>query len=263
MSIVACVKVYDGLALGAESMTQLLGQVPGSQQPQFMKAYGNARKLFEIRTRPLGVGVLTYGAGNIGPRSVGSFIEEYAETVGPKENVADIAKGLRDHIQKEYQVQFGALPINLQPATGFYVAGYSPDAHVGEELEFIFPKGDVTSPRPTGYGASWRGVPIPFARLYTGVDARLFSVLPSLGISPEVIAKVQQEAAKLVSPIAFDGMPVQDAIGFCKFILETTIGVCTYELGVPSCGGPLHLAVITKRDGFVWVTKPKYEIQHT
>lgn len=241
-------------------MTQLFGQVQGSPQPQFLKAFGNARKLFEIRTKPLGVGVLSYGAGNIGARSVGSFIEEFAETVGAEAQITDIAKGLRDHIRDGYQTQFGTLPPNQQPPIGFYVAGYSLDAHVGEELEFVFPQGDVVSPRQSPCGASWRGVPIPFVRLYAGVDPRLFGILQGLGIAPDVIARAQQEAAKLVSPIAFDGMPVQDAIGFCKFILETTIGVCTYELGVPSCGGPLQLAVITKRDGFVWVTRPKYDI---
>jgi hypothetical protein len=241
-------------------MTQLFGQVAGQQQPQFLKAYGNARKLFELRTKP-GVGVLTYGAGNIGPRSVGSLIEEYSDRVEANTTVARIAEGLRDHIRPVYQQQFGALPVNQQPAMGFYVAGYSQEGPGGLELEFMLPQGEVTDPRPNGgYGASWRGVPVPFGRLYSGIDGRVYDILAHAGVAQEAIERLRQEANQLASPIAFDGMPVQDAIGFCKFILDTTIGVCTYEVGVPSCGGPLQLAVITKRDGFMWVAKPEYSI---
>ena len=52
MSIVACVKVYDGIAIGAESMTQLSSQAPVA--PQFVKAYSNARKLFQVADMPFG-----------------------------------------------------------------------------------------------------------------------------------------------------------------------------------------------------------------
>jgi len=260
MSIIACVKVYDGLAIGAESMTQLFGASQQAGQPlQWVKAFSNAKKLFDVRQTP-GVGVLTYGAGNIGSRSVGSYIDEFAGSITPVMTIQEIANGLRDHVQASYQAQFGQVPAGQQPATGFYVAGYSSNSHVGEELEFQFPQGDVVPPRPAGFGASWRGVPVPFARLYSGVDPRIYLLMQAQGVAPDIIARVQQEAANLVSPVAFDGMPVRDALGFCKFILETTIGVCTYELGVPSCGGPLQLAVITRREGFHWVLKPTYNV---
>src|SRR5947208_12381801 len=76
MSIVACVKVYDGIVLGSESMSQLWGQnqaAPG--QPQFIKAFSNARKLFHLADLPFGV--LAYGAGNIKNKSIESYLYEF------------------------------------------------------------------------------------------------------------------------------------------------------------------------------------------
>lgn len=261
MSIVACVKVYDGIVLGAESMSQLWGQsTPG--QPQFVKAYSNAKKLFNIGSYPFGV--VSYGAGNIGTRSIESFMYEFNETLSsdplPTPTGEAIATRLINFMRSPYDTAFGQLPIDQRPVLGFYLAGYSPSRHVGTEWEFVFPK-DAQPHQPRlddQFGSSWRGVSVPFYRLFFGIDPRLIEALRTQGIPDDVLNVIQQTANQFVSRIAFDGMPIQDAIGFCKFILETTIGQSTYEVGVPSCGGPLHIAVITRRDGFDWITQPKY-----
>lgn len=249
------------MVLGAESMTQVLGPTEAGRA-QFLKAYSNARKLFQIRKLP-GVGALTYGAGNMGNRSIESFLDEFIGT--PREpddrTVEQIANELRDFLRGPYHVEFGQMPEGQQPPSiGFYVAGYSPGEHIGSEWEFVFPEAEVRTSRPNPVGASWRGVSLPFTRLYTGIDPRLAEILHAQGVPPQTIENIREQARRLVSPVAFDGMPVQDAIGYCKFILETTIQMATYELGVPSCGGPLHIAVITRRDGFQWVSEPKYTI---
>jgi hypothetical protein len=267
MSIVACVKVYDGIVLGAESMTQLWSQpIPG--QTQFVKAYGNARKLFQIADLPFGV--LTYGAGNIGQRSIESFIDEFNEKL-ITEHKGQIShlKGEQivteffDHIRAPYDQTFGQIPPAQKPILGFYLAGFSPGSHLGSEWEFVLPQSDKPAKPRSGeaeFGASWRGVSVPFTRLYSGFDPRIVGMLAAQNIPPDVIEKIQNIAKTLQSPIAFDGMPLQDAIGFCRFILDTTIGQCAYEFGVPSCGGPLQIAVITRREKFSWILKPSYSV---
>src|SRR5579872_1202137 len=75
MSIVATVKVYDGVVIGAESMTQLLTRV-GDGQPVCIKAYSHAQKIFRVGES---VGALTFGGGNIGNRSMESFAHEFSE----------------------------------------------------------------------------------------------------------------------------------------------------------------------------------------
>jgi hypothetical protein len=55
-------------------------------------------------------------------------------------------------------------------------------------------------------------------------------------------------------------MPVQDAIDFAVFILNTTIGYTTFIPGVPSCGGPLQVAAILPDEGFVWISRPELQV---
>ena len=54
MTIVASVKVRDGLVLGTDSMTQISAPTPEGEI-QILKAYSNARKLFQIKDAPIGV----------------------------------------------------------------------------------------------------------------------------------------------------------------------------------------------------------------
>ena len=76
MTICAIVKVRDGLVLGTDSMTQILAEIePGKRA--IVKAYGNARKLFRIGKLP--VGIVTFGIGNIGSRSIQGLVREFNE----------------------------------------------------------------------------------------------------------------------------------------------------------------------------------------
>jgi hypothetical protein len=261
MSIVACVKVYDGIVIGAESMSQLFGQTPapaGQQlgQSQFVKAFSNARKVFQIRK--LRFGVLAYGAGNIGNRSVESFLDEFNERSDlENENAEVIATKLLEFMRGPYNAAFGQAPQQQRPMMGLYLAGFSPKHHLGSEWEFQFPidaKPRIARPDDQ-LGASWRGIVLPFARLHSGMDARILDSLRSQGIDPSILRTIQDTANSFISPWVFDGMPLKDAIGFCKFILETTINTSAYESGVPTCGGPLHIAIIT-RQHFKWIMPP-------
>jgi hypothetical protein len=163
-----------------------------------------------------------------------------------------------------YDAVFGKLPVEQRPLMGFYIAGYAPgpEQHTGTEWEFVLPQDSTArQARPDNqFGASWRGIALPFVRLHFGVDPRLVQNLKAGGMSQQIIDQIQAAANQLQSPVVFDGMPLQDAIGFCKFILETTINVCTYEVGVPACGGPLHIGIITRADGFTWISKPDYSL---
>lgn len=264
MSIVASVKVYDGIVVGAESMTQLLANVPGSPQPVCIKAYSHARKIFKVGD----IGVLTFGGGNIGNRSIESFVDEFGlQEAGRLQHeprvdrtVQGVATRLLAFMRDHYDPVFGALPEAQRPVIGFYVAGYSPGQPLASEWEFLLPAAQApTQARQDGVmGASWRGIHFPFTRLFFGVDPRVDQILATLGMNPDTIAAFRQHAnAQLMSQVAFDGMPLQDAVGFCRFIIETTIGLATYETGVASCGGRINIAAITRSGGYQWVLEPK------
>jgi hypothetical protein len=261
MSVVATVKVYDGIVLGAESMTQLMATVPGMPGPQLVKAYENAQKLFQVGKRP--IGILTYGIGNIGRRSVESLVDEFSRAEKSRDNdpvnVEQSARRFYDFLRDRYTPAFGALPQPQQPAMGFVVAGYSDGEPLGSQWEFVLPMatGPVSVGPQDSVGAMWRGVANPFFRLMYGVDPGLEQKLRQQGATDQEIQRFKNAMPQIATAVAFDGMPLADAVSYCRFIIQTTIGWCMYALGQAACGGPIKLATITPGDGFEWVTRPK------
>ena len=246
MTICAGVKVREGLILGTDSMTQIWGQ-DQSGNLGVIKTYANAQKLFQVAALP--IGLMTYGIGNLGPRSIQGLINDFNRTDRRDQSVKSVTLELFNFIKPEYDACTGDAS---RPPLGFYVAGYSPEESLPEEWEFVLPKDEgILRVRPEDkVGASWRGSDIPFTRLYKGYDPRMLGDLLKHGVKKKVIDSVIKNYE---SPVAYDGMPVQDAINFVGFILRTTIGVASFEVGPPGCGGPLQLAVILPERGFVWL----------
>lgn len=259
MTIVASVKVRDGLILGTDSMTQISQNTP--EGPQFLKAYSNARKLFQIKDRP--IGVACYGLGNVGQRSIEGVVLDFcsSQPVG-RLKVGEVAQGLYEFVTPLYEGAFESVETEGRPPLGFYIAGYSHREPFPEEFEFLLPRDTAPfAPRPAQvFGASWRGIDIAFTRLYKGFDPRLIERLTEAGIGEEDQKKIFDG---LETPVVYDGMPVQDAVNFCEYILETTIGYTTFHAGVPGCGYPLQVATILADIGFTWVARPEPRIMHT
>jgi len=231
-------------------MTQIWGHDPAGR-PGPVKTYSNARKLFQVND--LSIGVMTWGIGNLGARSAQSLLREFGSILPKERDVQSVAEALYKFFNSGYKDHFG----DASEATmGFYVAGYAPDAPLAEEWEFNLPQDEeIRQVRPGEmFGSSWRGVGLPFTRLYFGRDPRILHDLKTKGVPEEVIDEV---ANRYTTPVNYDSMPVQDAINFVKFILETTIGVAAFELGpAPACGGPLQIATVLPDDGFNWIKEP-------
>lgn len=254
MSIVVSVKVHDGIVLGAESMTQIFGS-DAQGTVGVVKTYENAQKLYQVGELPMGV--MAYGIGNIGPRSIGSFISEFSRKVGDIKKVEDVAKELSGFLKKVHEEGFKDLRPEQRPDLGVFIGGYSEGEPLAEEWEFNVPRAETPKRvRPLAqFGASWRGVSIPFTRLYRGIDPRLEDELIKAGVKKEILDKFAP------APIVFDGMPVQEAIDFAVFILQTTINMAKFEIGPPSCGGPLWVAVISPLTKFQLVQRPAWKAE--
>jgi hypothetical protein len=250
MTICASVKVRDGLVLGTDSMTQIWGQNVGGNRP-IVKTYSNANKL--VRIGALNLGIMTYGIGNLGPRSVQGLLRDFSPQAA---DVQGVTQELYQFFSVAYRERFGA---SQEAPLGFFVAGYSPGEPFADEWEFLLPRDqEIRQVRPLDdFGANWRGVEIPFTRLYHGFDPRMIDRLKQLGVGQDVI---DQAVLQWPSPIIYDAMPVQDAVNFVVFILQTTIGMATFEVGPPSCGGPLQIAVVLPDKGFVWIAEPKLAV---
>lgn len=266
MTIIASVKARDGIVLATDSMSQLSVR-NDKGEIDIIKTYCNARKLFRIRDLP--VGVMSFGLGNIGTRSIENLVVEFSrdleQHVTQPYTVEAISRGLYKFIKGIYDAAFHEVPTKQRSehlGLGFVICGYSPNKFFAHEWEFQLPIKDVKQIRAEEtFGCSWRGIPLPFMRLYNGFDPRIKQALKEKGVTDEVLNEILI-VEKWRMSITYDGMPVQDAINFAVYILGTTIGASTFERGAaPSCGGPLQVAVILPDKGWQWIKEPELAIQ--
>lgn len=260
MTICVSVKVRDGIVLGTDSMTQIHA-ADAQGRVGVAKTYSNARKLFQIAALP--IGVMSWGAGNLGPRTVESLILEFGRSPLPASaTVQDIAQALFQFLSPLYATQFGSVPPQDQPAMGFFVAGYSATQLLAEEWQFLLPVNTTIQQvrSPDRVGTSWRGVERPFSRLFFGVDPELTRRLVAGGVPQKLVDAVFSRKIWRM-PVVLDSMPIQDAINFADYVLRTTIGAAEFELGPPACGGPLQVAVIRPDSGFQWIALPELKLR--
>lgn len=267
MTICVSVKTRQGLVLGTDSMSTITAAVDG--QIRVVKTYSNARKLAQIGDLP--IGVFTYGAGNLGERSIYGLIVEFCRQVERSETVQGIAERLITFIQPEYHRHYGDK--SEDHILGLYIAGYSPDSVLPEEWSIEFPKAaqPVLVQGAHQFGVNWRAIDLPFMRLYKGYDIRILPMLLSKmrdkGASEETLQTIVQSFSEIFQEnalslqVAIDAMPIQDAINFAVYVLQTTIGYTTFEFGTPSCGGDLQVAIISEDAGFRWVSEPIYRVK--
>ncbi len=261
MTIVVAVKVNDGLVLAADSTVSVHGG-PTGQPPGILKTYDYGRKLSHIKDYP--IGTLSWGVSLLGSRTIESIISEYEfglpavrDGTAKGFTVRAIADQLRDFLRERYEAQYGPFTPGQQPSLGVLVSGYSDGAYFPEQYWFEFPAmPDVQNRRPDGengepnLGVDWFGLTDAISRLIKGADHRLAQVLSErLQVSPD---EAWQTLAQFEYPIAFEGMPLQDAIDLAVYLVELTIGRYRFAVGAPLCGGEVDVAVITPR-GFTWV----------
>src|SRR5215211_2084018 len=131
-----------------------------------IKNYSNARKLFRVRN--LNIGAMSYGVGNIGNRSIQGLMGGFRLSGKAKTSVQQIARDLFTYFKSTYDGAFSHLEVEQRPQLGFYVAGYSKGKPFSEEWEFLFPRDNAPQRvRPDEqFGASWRGIDIPFTRTH-------------------------------------------------------------------------------------------------
>jgi hypothetical protein len=249
MTIVASVKVRDGIVLGTDSMTQITG-VDSDGHAVFVKAYSNARKLFSLGDAQ--VGVMTWGLGNLDQQSIEGVVLDFRRTaLDATASVGDIAQQLYDFVKPKWQAAQQASDL------GFCIAGYSsPDAAFAEVYEFVLPR-DASAVVASGaddFGLLWRGIDLPLIRLIKGVDPTLLADLLAGGMpQPDVEALIAPREWFLSQP----GMPIQDAVNLVDYLLTTTIRTATFVDANPTCGGPLQVAAILPATGFEWISHPR------
>ncbi len=281
MSVVIVVKVSEGVVLGADSAATISGRVEGplGVQEGVLKNYYNAKKLLQVGNFP--IGVLTWGMGQVGLRTVESLIREwehdqYWESVNSyrkhhnqgnrQYTVEGCAESLRAQLHRAYsQIQeINDLPSDHRPSVGFIVSGYSEGRFFPEIWRFAIPLDSrVINQRPDvdgkpDFGASWFGLTDAIVRLHWGRDDLVPKILSEkLGIPEQ---DVRSALEPLQYQIPFAVMPLQDAIDYAHYMLSVALGRYRFVLGPELCGGQIEIAAIAQGE-FRWISRKSWNLE--
>ncbi|HEY7596982.1 MAG TPA: hypothetical protein VH969_27795 [Actinophytocola sp.] len=277
MTIAVSLKVHEGVVLASDSASTL-AQVQPDGAMSVANVYYNVDKIANLM-KGLPLGVMTWGAGSIGPESISTLFKDLrqmltGERAGPdgadwkvdpsEYAVADVADRVREFIyQTKYSAVFGD---NTQvPGVGLAVAGYSTGGPHAEAYKIEMDSSGCPSPVQMWPGAECGffvgGQPAAVARLVHGVDPQITSVLvDALGISHEQAGRATKTIRdRLAAPLIQEPMPFKDALDLAEFFVDLT---CRYTRFLPegatTVGGPIEVAGITKHEGFKWVKRKHY-----
>jgi hypothetical protein len=267
MSLVVYVKVSEGIVLAADSAATVAGEIigpEGKKSEGVLKVFYNSKKLNQILGLP--VGVLNWGLSHLEMRTISSLVEQCAtekiqklEGVqnedAPSYTVKQIADEIGEFIAPLYETATEKTPEKKRkPELGLIVAGYSSGEFFPEEWRQVFPiergmvrlRPDLAPGRPS-FGANWYGMTDTIVRMYLGYDKRLLNILSKEGWPEDKVKKFVRE---LEYQVVFPGMPLQDAIDFARFLVDTTAKMQRFAVGAERVGGPIQMASITHEKGF-------------
>jgi len=272
MTVAVALRVHDGLVLAADSASTLVGTDPSTGNSGVFNVYNNACKIVNLY-KGLPVGMMTWGAGSIGPASIATLAKDLrarlmVEGDGGIEpgayDMLDVANRVRQFFYEErYVPEFGHLPPEQQPDLGLCVAGYSPGQQLAEVYQVDICGGQCPEPALVGppevAGVTVNGQPEAVARLLRGYSLGLPAAMQSLGVQePELSNVLAYLQTTLSVPMVEAAMPIQDAIDLAEFLVYVTIQYSRFKLDWPTCGGPIEVAAITKHEGFRWVKRKMY-----
>ena len=261
MTVAMVVQVSEGVVLAADSAMAVQGEMRQQGQPPIqglLKVYNSATKIVQLRDWP--VGLVTFGAAQIGARTLESHVQEFAEEQ-PEQQPDSIEQLSRDlHAFIAARIPEGGAPGGQ---LGVHLAGYAPRGFFPEQYLLSFP-GGVTRNRPDrpdgtpDFGATWHGMTDAINRLYMGIEPQAAAALQAAGVTDQQLAVLQQYQY----PVIFDAMPLQDAIDFAAWLIDVAIGRFRFVVGAAMVVGPVDIAIIT-RQGFRWIRHKTPQISPT
>jgi hypothetical protein len=248
VTIVLALKVGDGVVLGADSASTLVGR-----KNSYHNSYFNAEKLFNL-VKGLPIGAVTYGLGGLANRSVGSLAKDLRVKLSSPEatdwwldpntyTVQQVADRVRRYFYDDIYVRH--VPKSKDaPGMGFFIAGYSAGAESAEIWKFAVSDGggageaEQVCGHSQAWGAYWEGQGEAIRRLLMGYSWQLVERLKAAGLPHTDVLDLVRSLEPLVHPT----MPIQDAIA----------------PGPATVAQPIDSAAITLHEGFRWVRRKHY-----
>lgn len=257
MTIAISMKINDGIILATDSSSTIFGKNEDGID-EVHHTYFTADKLFNLK-KESPIGVMTWGEGSINNKSISILIKDFRKESDDKEfvSVMNAAHDFKKFLEEK---------ITADETMGFLLAGYSNEG-IQEIILINVDEGNVDYPvelnKDNPLAVFWFGDTNFITRYLLGFDERLSIILKNNDISDEVIEDILSDCKDdLQLPLGVPAMPIQDAIELVRFLALISVNSSRFVPGAQVIGGPIDIAVITKHEGFKWISRKHYYNQN-
>jgi hypothetical protein len=203
---------------------------------------------------------VTYGNAAIGlqaPRTVSSFLPEFETEIGDQRlTVEEFSRRLGDFFTRQWNN--AKMPSNPPMLNNifFLVGGYDDGAAYGRLFQLYVPNAPVPQEVFSGqgqFGAIWGGQREITDRLLVGFDPAIPNLVQDLLNIPAEQRRPdfeQEIKNRLITPIPWPFLPLQDCVDLSIFVVRTTITLQKWLVGIRGVGGAVDVATITRTEGF-------------
>ncbi len=254
MSIIVSVKINDGMVLAADSATTFY---TADGRPG--QIYEHVNKIVNL-IKGLPIGVMTCGAGSIGPASIATLLKDLrVQLSGDLQIETYTTETVASRVHAFFSEK--AEECDFKGFLVLRICGYSAGHALPEMWDLVFSDGHCPGPRQAqseaAIGVMWEGEHDALNRIIFGMGTVPPEAIADLGMSEEQAdAAFRKLLPHLYENLILAAAPIQDAIDLARFLVETTKGFIRFGIRrVKTVGGPIEIAAITKHEGFRWVQR--------
>ena len=275
-----------------EDLLQLtIGEFNNLQINHPINHFSHVDKLFSLA--PLKMGVMITGIAGLGNRTIKSLISEFIERnfnfssieEANNSSLYDIAVNLEGFMRAPYESEH---PEEFyQPSLEFILAGYSDNEMIPNTARITLPEGNPEFSNGA-FGIMFGGQTKEIQRIINGIDddtkdwidklfkaklgdyhKKLTDSLTELNITaelPDYCEYIDENDSFShnwnIEQFNADwgNFSEQNAIECVHWLVEIMSKSQQFSSSLPSVGGDINLAIITKKDGFKFVSKREYKV---
>lgn len=248
MTIIISVKVNDGIVIAADSLGTII-YPDNSKEPQ---SYGGVEKVFQLFDG-LPIAVTTSGIGRIEDVPVCSIGKKIAEEYPLNRDNYDI---------REIAEFFGDKFLGL-------LKGTEHTKYPEHKLEYRFFGYNPNSEKPDAWGISITpGGNTLVQNIYSGIEPGIVRWCGEGDSIARLVNGISRDDPRPVSydiknhvfePLGDPTMPIKDAIDLTRFLADVACKFSHFSKGHTMVGGEIDIAVITRHEGFRWVSRKSLE----
>lgn len=272
-----------------KEVKQLYGyieRVPIDQLP-------NVTKLYNLK--PLPIGVTFAGASAIGDWSIKNLIDtfvgcqEFKQLAAGDYSVEAVANAFFAFLKTKHETIYAEMAESYRPSLEVVLSGYSKANHQPEVFKLVVAaKPSCSRAFELGsYDIVYSGQYDVIQRVVQGIDmdgylslwdkcdrildryrSKIVSFLKEKSITVELPALDPNDQSLHLFHGDFGGvkglnikrstLSEQASINLVEFLIDTMIKAQQFSGSIPTVGGDIHIAIITKAGGFRWVSKEEY-----